>query len=217
MAKKKVMKDDGRFHGSLQWGKGIEPNPQARVYWRKGSPIVRNRHQQVRKGEPVADALNAYYREGGKRRVDYIYKERSSAIWSRGDVVAVRFAKDDRHESAKAWMNRYGDTLTQQQASDFFKAVDATTLAGVKRSNGRDIPIGYMQTIFDNMSPAQQGKVAEILLAMDFETFWDEFYPFEEGEKGDHQSEMYDDLFKMLMECAGGEKGMMRIFRRASA
>lgn len=206
-----------RFYGNLQWGKGVEPNARVRVYWRDGKPILRNKHQSYVKGNPVSDPINMYYANGGEMKIEYVYKEKSSAIYATENLIGVRFAPDENGVKHRGWINRYGDMVTERQLRTFFKAVDQTSFskmyAGDNPFTGKEGMQGYLTTLHDMMTPKMKMKLAAMYMAMDVQRFWDEFYPQDDSTYSNNE-DMYRNIVEMFREAAGGTDQLNRLVAR---
>ena len=93
-------------------------------------------------------------------------------------------------QASRGWIKSSGEFVTEHEIKMDLRSLDHTTV-------GWGSPISLEET-YEQATPEQRAKMAEILSEIDWDAFWKEYYPKDGREDYDHQADMYDSIVSRL-------------------
>ena len=141
----------------------------------------------------------ARYSMGGIS-VTHVYAPKSRVVRS---IPGMRAVKVNRvvgevanpeffAQASRGWIKSSGEFYTEHEAKMALRSLDHTTV-------GWGSPISLEET-YEQATPEQRAKMAEILSEIDWDAFWKEYYPKDGRENYDHQADMYDSIVNKIVK-----------------
>lgn len=135
----------------------------------------------------------------GSIKVTHVYSLKSKVVRS---IPGMRAVKVNRvvgqvanpeffTQASRGWIKSSGELVTEHEIKMNLRSLDHTTV-------GWGSPVSLEET-YEQASPEQRAKMAEIISGIDWDEFWKEYYPKEGRENYDKQADMYDSVVTKLM------------------
>lgn len=163
------------------------------AYYRnkKGGYTLQRKRGKTSQKDPVAVRLNRMLttESGIGKYVSYVYSGKSRVVRATDNLIGVRL-----ESGVKGWVDVKGRFLSLENARYTLRSLDYTTVG-----YGSDLSL---EAVWDEASPTQKAKIAEILMDVDWDAFWKEYYPKDDG-RGDYdtQAEMYQDIVEKISKA----------------
>lgn len=136
----------------------------------------------------------------GSIKVTHVYSLKSKVVRS---IPGMRAVKVNRvvgqvanpeffTQASRGWIKSSGELVTEHEIKMNLRSLDHTTV-------GWGSPVSLEET-YEQASPEQKAKMAEIISGIDWDEFWKEYYPKEGRENYDKQADMYDAVVTKLMK-----------------
>lgn len=128
----------------------------------------------------------------GSIKVTHVYSPKSKVVRS---IPGMRAVKVNRvvgqvanpeffTQASRGWIKNSGEIVTEHEIKMKLRSLDHTTV-------GWGSPVSLEET-YEQATPEQRAKMAEIISDIDWDAFWKEYYPKDGRENYDHQADMYD-------------------------
>lgn len=160
---------------------------------KKGGYTLRPKRGKTSAKDPVAVRLNKVLAETPAigRHIGYVYSSKSRVIRGTENLLAVRL-----NSGVKGWVTPKGGFLSEQDAIYTLRSLDYTTVGF-----GSDLSL---EQVYLDASPQQRARIAEILTDVDWDEFWKEYYPKDDGRPSyDRQADMYDEIVSRISKVVG--------------
>ena len=134
----------------------------------------------------------------GSIKVTHVYSLKSRVLRSISGMRAVKVNRVVGEvanpaffaQASRGWIKSNGELVTEHEIKMNLRSLDHTTVgwgSGVS-----------LEETYEQATPEQRAKMAEIISSIDWEAFWKEYYPKEGREDYDHQADMYDSIVSKL-------------------
>lgn len=128
----------------------------------------------------------------GSIKVIHVYAPKSKVVRS---IPGMRAVKVNRvvgqvanpeffTQASRGWIKSSGEIVTEHEIKMKLRSLDHTTV-------GWGSPVSLEET-YEQATPEQRARMAEIISDIDWDAFWKEYYPKDGRENYDHQADMYD-------------------------
>lgn len=128
----------------------------------------------------------------GSIKVTHVYSPKSRVVRS---IPGMRAVKVNRvvgqvanpeffTQASRGWIKNSGEMVTEHEIKMKLRSLDHTTV-------GWGSPVSLEET-YEQATPEQRARMAEIISEIDWDEFWKEYYPKDGRENYDHQADMYD-------------------------
>lgn len=155
---------------------------------RKGGYTLQRKRGATSVKDPVARRLNLYQQAtaGEGRYITHIYAKKSRVMRGTENLLAVKL-----NTGEKGWVNAKGKFVKADNVRYQLRSLDYTT-------------VGYasdvsLEQVYDEATLTQKAEIAEILDDVDWDEFWKEYYPKDDGNADfDRQWEMYEEIVEKI-------------------
>ena len=128
----------------------------------------------------------------GSIKVTHVYSPKSRVVRSIPGMMAVKVNRvvgqvanpEFFTQASRGWIKASGEIVTEHEIKMKLRSLDHTTV-------GWGSPVSLEET-YEQATPEQRARMAEIISDIDWDAFWKEYYPKEGRENYDHQADMYD-------------------------
>lgn len=162
----------------------LEPAIQLGSMQDIGKKYVVSKSKVKRRMRSVLESGSA--RATGLNIVHY-YAPKSRVMRSVKGMMAVKLG-----DGQKGWITQDGTFVSEWDVKMMMRSLDHTTA-------GWGSPVSLEET-WDQATPAQRARMAEVMSSVDWDEFWKEYYPKEGREDYDHQADMYDAIVDRLVK-----------------
>ena len=170
--------------------RGTSLTASALAYYksRQGGYTLQRKRGTTSQKDPVARRLNLYQQAtaGEGRYITHIYAQRSRVMRGTENLLAVKL-----NTGEKGWVNAKGRFIKADNVRYQLRSLDYTT-------------VGYasdvsLEQVYDEATLTQKAEIAEILDDVDWDEFWKEYYPKDDGNADfDRQWEMYNEIVEKI-------------------
>lgn len=157
---------------------------------RSGGYTLQRKRGATSQKDPVARRLNLYQQSnvGKGRYITHIYAQRSRVMRGTENLLAVRL-----NTGEKGWVNAKGEFIKLDNVRYQLRSLDYTTVGYAS-----DISL---EQVYDEATLMQKAQIAEILDDVDWDEFWKEYYPKDDGRADfDRQYEMYEEIVEKIRQ-----------------
>lgn len=157
---------------------------------RKGGYTLQRKRGATSVKDPVARRLNLYHgaNPGNGRYITHIYSQRSRVLKGTPNMLAVKL-----NTGEKGWITSDGRFYNADRVRLDLRSLDYTTVGW-----GSDVSL---EQVYDEANSIQKAEIAEIMSDVDWDEFWKEYYPKDDGNPDfDRQWEMYNEIVEKIRQ-----------------
>lgn len=173
----------------------VKGKPNAKLgFYRSGKGyVIRPKTGPTSKKDPVSKVMNDFLQKYEREQIQVktIYSSNSRIIRGSEHLLGVKLT-----DGTKGWVTDDGKFI----GKEYFQT---QVLRGLDHSlTGKGAKIS-LEKIFETLSPAKQARVVDALRDVDWDAFWDDYYPTGAPGNYDKQFREYREILNLFAKAAG--------------